>query len=205
MSQLLNRRTHSVINHNLGGGSACPPASAAASAAGQRKQGHSEVTQASRVCVGEAAAPLTWCLVPSSMGSILHCICRTWDTAEPLSEPQATTEPGCGCGHGAAWFLPSWSPALRAQEWEFSLRGALWATSPPPAEAVVDKVSRTPSEGRSRSWDVRAKDARRQDNRGVPVVLRRCVSLPHVFQELVQLEGRKLREPRGSRENGKRL
>lgn len=50
MSQLLNGRTHSVINHNLGAGSACPPASAAASAAGQRKQGHSEVTQASCVC-----------------------------------------------------------------------------------------------------------------------------------------------------------
>lgn len=106
-----------------------------------------------------------------------------------------TTETGFGGRHGAAWFLPSWSPALRAQEWEFSLRGALWATSPPPAEAVVDKVSRTPSEGRSRSWDVRTKEARRQDNRGVPVVLRPRVSLPHVFQELVQLEGRKLREP----------
>lgn len=86
-----------------------------------------------------------------------------------------TTETGFGGRHGAAWFLPSWSPALRAQEWEFSLRGALWATSPPPAEAVVDKVSRTPSEGRSRSWDVGTKEARRQDNRGVPVVLRRRV------------------------------
>lgn len=89
-----------------------------------------------------------------------------------------TTETGFGGRHGAAWFLPSWSPALRAQEWEFSLRGALWATSPPPAEAVVDKVSRTPSEGRSRSWDVGTKEARRQeDNRGVPVVLRRRVFL----------------------------
>lgn len=112
------------------------------------------------VCVGGGA--LTWCLVPSSMGSMLHCICRTWDTAEPV---RTTGDCRNGRLHGAARFLPSWSPALRAQEWGFSPRGALWATSPPPAEAVVDKVSRTPSEGRSRSWDGRTKDASGQPRR----------------------------------------
>lgn len=52
-------------------------------------------------------------------------------------------------------FLLFWSRAPPVQEWEFSPRGALWATSPPPAEAVVDMVSRTPSEDRSHSWKIR--------------------------------------------------
>lgn len=53
--------------------------------------------------------------------------------------------------------LPSWSPAPRAQESGFSLRGARWATSLPPAEVVVDMVSRTQSEDRSHSWNTRRK------------------------------------------------
>lgn len=49
-------------------------------------------------------------------------------------------------------FLPSWSQALQVRELGFSLRGALWATSPPPAEVVVDMVSQTQSEDRCHSW-----------------------------------------------------
>lgn len=54
-------------------------------------------------------------------------------------------------------FLPSWSPTLQVQGSGFSLRGALWATSPSPAEAVVDMASQTQSEDRSHSWNIKGK------------------------------------------------
>lgn len=57
----------------------------------------------------------------------------------------------------ALQFLPSWSPALQVQESGFSLRGALWATSPPPAEVVVDMVSQMQSEDRSHFWNIKRK------------------------------------------------
>lgn len=56
------------------------------------------------------------------------------------------------------WFLLFWSRARPVQEWEFSLRGALWATSPPPAEVVVDRVSQTLSEDKSHFWNIRNKE-----------------------------------------------
>lgn len=52
-------------------------------------------------------------------------------------------------------FLPSWSQALQVQESGFSLRGALWATSLPPAEVVVDMESQTQSKDRSHSWNIK--------------------------------------------------
>lgn len=61
-------------------------------------------------------------------------------------------------------FLPSWSQALQVQESGFSLRGALWATSLPPAEVVVDMESQTQSEDRSHSWNIKKeKEAELQD------------------------------------------
>lgn len=107
-------------------------------------------------------------------------------------------------------FLPSWSPALQVQEWEFSQRGAQWVTWRPPAGVVEDMAYQTQSEDRSHSYNSRGKEG------GIWWLLCRAFTndwfhkfrlvqriinwkdvffLPDIFQELVKLESRKLWEP----------
>lgn len=73
-----------------------------------------------------------------------------WQSTTSITTPADDRKAASG-----ACCLLFWSPALPVQEWGFSPTGARWATSPPPAGAAADTVSRTPSGGRSRSWNVR--------------------------------------------------
>lgn len=153
------RKTHLVTDHSSDVCLVYPPASTIKSAE-ETAPTNTFIKKTSctdETLTQQVEAGLTWCLAPSSTGSILHCIWTTWNTNTWSLDIKVKKHYLRNMKRlkQSTLTLPSWSPALRVQVSGFWLRGGWWATSPPPAGVVVDMVLQRQSEGRSRSWCTR--------------------------------------------------